>query len=227
MPQELLAYSLLLIAAMDVVLMIAHLIVLDSVSRLGRINRNTRIFCQGREDCRRLLIIWLTMLCFVQIVLLCIGFSIIARDIFVLYGYIANTEDLASIGNSWSRVTTALGIMSLFVVVILMLAVMHIFDYEPRPLWTAWGSLRFRRPQKRYFITGHAFLNLSAVMCVLMSCSHACYGTDVVKIIKLELVMAFFALFFFAAGTATWIFAVWNWQLRSLRNRAEFRSASA
>lgn len=224
---ELLSLSLILIAATDIVLVIAHLIVSGSVSRLGRINMNTRTWVEAREECRRLLLSWLALLCFVQIILLSIGSSIIERDIFVLYSYIADISDQLMISGLWSRLITVLSVMSIFGLLVLLHAIKNIFNYEPQALWTAWGSPIFRQPRKRYFITSHAFLDLCAALCVLMSCSHACYGTDVANIIKLKLVMGFFAILLFAAGTATWIYAVLNWQLRSFRDRAEFRLASA
>ena len=224
---ELLAFSLILIPATDIVLVIAHLIVLDSVSRLRRINMETRAWAEARDECRRLLIFWLALLCFVQIVLLSIGSTIIERNIFLLYNYIADIDDQVMIGGLWSRLVTALSVLSLFGLLGLLFAIKQILEYEPQAIRTSWGNPIFKLPQKRYFIIGHAFLDLCAALCVLMSCSHACYGTDVVEIIKIELVMGFFAILLFAAGTATCIYAVLNWQLRSFRDRAEFRWASA
>ncbi|KAL9117595.1 MAG: hypothetical protein Q9187_005868 [Circinaria calcarea] len=221
-PLLLLVYSLTLIASMDVILVIAHLITIDPLSRLGR-TVGIRNWLQGRHECRRILIVWLTLLCVIQIVLLSTGFSVIGKDIFVLYNHLRETDDRINIGGLWSQLATALSIMSFVGLFVFLNAIKEIFKYQPQTLRIELRYHTIRLPQRRYFVAGHCLLDLCAILSVLLSCSDAWYGNSAARIIRVKLILGFFAILLLASGTAMCIYAVLNWQLTSIRDRAELQ----
>ena len=220
-PLLLLVYSLILIASMDVILVIAHLITMDPLSRLGR-TVGVRNWLQGRHECRCILIVWLTLLCFVQIALLGAGFSAIGRDIFDLYNHLRDTDRI-NIGGLWSRLATALSIMSFFGLFVLLHAIKGIFNYQPQTLRMEPRYHTVRLPQRRYFVIGHCLLDLCAILSVLLSCSDAWYGNSAAKIVKIKLIIGFLVILLLASGTAMWAYAVLNWRITSVRDHAELQ----
>ncbi|MCJ1384523.1 hypothetical protein MMC17_007640 [Xylographa soralifera] len=198
----LLVLSLTLIVALDFLLVCTYLVLVYFETETNNFETGTMQFrC---EDLQRSFSPILMILCLFQTGFLIIGFSIISDDINESYQSITDPESRGALSQQWKFSCVAIGSITFVGLGILCFAI--------RLIGTTFNPLtRLPLTQIKYFWLSHAFLNISAVFAIIISCQELPYKENASKAVMVSLILSAFAIITFELGFGIWIYAALHW----------------